>query len=386
MNSTDAAGSDQQLTTPPLLSFIIPVFNIEGYLASCLNSITRQPFGNIEIIAVDGASTDASGSILDEMSENESRLKVIHLDKPGPGRARNEGVKRARGDYIWFVDGDDLISDDCLTLIANHIIATSPDVLFIDHQAFYSNGNTEPGDGHELMARKTAPWFTLAEQPWVIQLGMASWKKIVRREFFVSADLKFLPDPPHEDVFVSCMLLMKAGRLSILNKVCYNYHKNRPGSAMATGDTKRHFRIFDAYGSVLDEVEKRVGIGDRAVTAEVQHAFFQRAIWHYTTILDTSSYIARNNRRDFFGRINSDYIRYCPAGYRRPTGLRGLKFFLIEKNAYQVYSALDPVNKLRLRIGGTRHRSPAIPAYSPVATAAAPSVSWRDDVVRRRVS
>jgi CDP-glycerol glycerophosphotransferase len=364
VNSTYTAGSDQQVTTPPLLSFIIPVFNIEGYLAGCLDSITRQAFGNIEIIAVDGASSDASGSILDEMSEKEPRLTVIHLDKPGPGRARNEGFKRARGDYVWFVDGDDLISADCLALIANRIEATPCDVLFINHQAFYSNGRTEPGDGHELMGWETAASFTLAEQPWVIDLGMASWKKIIRREFFVSADLEFLPDSPHEDIIVSCMLLMKASRLCVLNEVCYNYHKNRPGSAMATGDTKRHFRIFDAYETVLDEVEKRVGNGDRAVTVEIQHAFFQRAIWHYTTILDTGSYIARDDRRRFFGRIHSDYIRYRPAGYRRPTGLRGLKFFLIEKNAYPVYSVLGPVNKLRLRIGSTPGitRRPLLPA------------------------
>jgi len=344
--------SDQQGLSRPLLSIIIPVFNIERYLPDCLGSITRQTFGNIEIIAVDGASTDTSGSILDVISQKEPRLTVIHLDKPGPGRARNEGLKSARGDYIWFVDGDDRISIDCLSLIANCIESNCPDVLFIDHEAFYSNGKSERGDGHELIGRKTAAFFTLAEQPWVIDFGMASWKKIIRREFLLSTGLAFPPDPPHEDIAVSCLLLLEARRLSILDEVCYNYYKNRPGSATSSGDPRRHFRIFQSYETVLDEVGKRVDNGESAITVEVQHTFFQRAIWHYTTILDTSGYIAPNDHREFFDKIHFDYVHYVPRGYQRPGGFRGLKFFLIEKNAYRLYSILGPVNKLRLRIEG----------------------------------
>lgn len=356
MGNPGADSGGPQRVRPPLLSIIIPVFDIEDYLADCLDSITQQAFRNIEIIAVDGASSDASGSILDEMSKKESRLTVVHLDKPGPGRARNEGVKYAKGEYIWFVDGDDHIAADCLTLIANRIDATRPDVLFIDYEAFYSNGNTEAGDDHDLMARKTAAYFTLAEQPWVIDFGMTSWKKIIRREFFLSTHLMFPSDPPHEDISVSCGLLMEASRLSILSKVCYNYYKKRPGSAMWTGDTRRHFRIFDSYEVVLEEVNKRADNQDPTITIKVRHAFFQRAIWHYTTILDTGGLIGRGDRREFFEKIHRDYTKYVPAGYRPPSGFRGLKFFLIEKDAYRTYSILSPVNKLRLRI----ERTPSI--------------------------
>ena len=182
-------GSLTQITRgdmKPLISIVIPVHNIEGFLPECLDSITEQSFRDIEIIAVDGASDDGSGKLMDEIAECESRLVVIHIDEAGPGRARNEGVKQACGEYVWFVDGDDTIPAGCVGAVADRIKVTHPDVLFIDYEASYPNGRSEPGHGHDLMSRQTAECFTLSEQPWVIGLSMASWNKIIRREFFIA--------------------------------------------------------------------------------------------------------------------------------------------------------------------------------------------------------
>jgi CDP-glycerol glycerophosphotransferase len=349
--SSDDGPQHEQDQPPPLISVIIPVYNVESYLAACLSSITKQVFKDIEIIAVDGASEDASCKILDEMAKREPRLTVIRLDGPGPGKARNTGVTRARGEYIWFVDGDDVISADCLAVIAGHIEAARPDVLFVDYEALHPGGKSEAGHGHSLLGRKTPAHFTLAEQPWATELSMASWDKVIRREFFLSAAAAFSLEPPHEDVPVSCLLLMEASRLSILNHVCYRYRESRAGSATTSGSTDRHFNIFHAYETVLDEVRKRASNGDVAITEKVQNAFFNRAIWHYTTTLGTAGYIARGDRRKFFAMMNWHYLHYAPPGYRRPGGFRGFKFLLIEKDAYRLYSILEPVNEFRVKMG-----------------------------------
>jgi CDP-glycerol glycerophosphotransferase len=341
----------------PLISIVIPVFDVEKYLIECLDSITQQTYGNIEIIAVDGASTDASGSILEDRMGKEPRLKVLHEGNIGPGAARNIGVKCATGDYIWFVDGDDIVSSGCLSAIANHVEATSPDVLLVDYEALYSNGKCGPGFGHELMARQAAKCFTLAEQPWAIDFSMASWNKVVRRNFFHSASVSFSSDWPHEDVPVSCLLLLEASRLSILNHVCYRHRQDRFGSAMLSGPARRHFNIFDAYETVFREVERRISDNGLVMTQGICQTLFERAIWHYTTIFDTvglgvsplgsNRLIARQDRREYFTRMHRDYLRYVPAGYRHPSGARGLKFRFIAGNDYWTYSILDPVNKLR---------------------------------------
>ena len=342
----------------PLISLVIPVYNLEDHLSSCLDSITRQKYDDIEVVVVDGKSNDKSGDILDKRSSDDHRLTVIYADRIGPGRARNMGAEHSMGEYIWFVDGDDVVSDDCLTAIADRLELTRPDVLFLGHEELQSDGNVRPGPGHALMARETELCFTLAEEPWVTEFSMASWNKIIRRDFFLSRPVLFLRDWPHEDVPVTCMLLLDASRLSMLNQICYRKTEDRAGSAMAEAG-RRHFRILDSYRIVLDEVERRVKNGDPAITETVRLALFHRAIWHYTTIFDrsrrdasslsTGGYIAASDRPEFFRGMHDHFLQYAPPTYEHPGGFRGIKFRLIKKNAHGTYSILDPLNKLRIK-------------------------------------
>jgi CDP-glycerol glycerophosphotransferase len=338
---------DAEDRPPPLISLIIPVYNVADYLTECLDSITRQAFENVEIIAVDGASEDASRKILDDRCQTEPRLTVVHAGKIGPGRARNEGIKQAKGEYIWFVDGDDVVPDGSLAAIADRIDAVRPDMLFIDHEDIYPDGRFEPGSGHDLLGKETAECFTLAERPWVLDLSMASWKRIIRREFFNSTHINFPAEYPHEDIPVSCLLLMEARRLSILNRVCYRYRKHRAGSASDTGPSDRHFNIFHSYGLVLDQAGKRVGDSD--LGEGVQRALFNRAIWHYTNIFDTGGWVTREDRRKFFEQMYWHFVHYVPAGYRYVGGPRGVKYRLIAANAYRSYTLMGRLNGLRLK-------------------------------------
>lgn len=91
----------------PSLSVVIPTFNVEKYLAKCVESVCRQTLEDMEIIIVDDGSTDSSGRIADELARSDSRIKVIHQDNGGLGPARNAGIDAAAGDYVGFVDSDD---------------------------------------------------------------------------------------------------------------------------------------------------------------------------------------------------------------------------------------------------------------------------------------
>src|SRR6202042_1747007 len=154
-------------------------------------------------------------------------------------------------------------------------------------------------------------------------------------EFYLSAKVNFWPDPPHEDIPVSCALLMEASRLSLLNQVCYSYTKYRAGAAMGRGWPRPHFNIFAPYEAVLKQAAEKADRGDPRVTEEVRHAFFQRAIWHYTNIFDAGSsgnepfrsgrLIASEDRREFFSRMHQFYVDFVPPGYQRPPGVRGIK-------------------------------------------------------------
>jgi len=98
----------------PLLSVIVPVYNVEAYVARCVESILNQTYKNLEVILVDDGATDASGAICDTFAAQDPRVRVIHKENGGLSSARNAGLETATGEYITFVDSDDWIEGDAL--------------------------------------------------------------------------------------------------------------------------------------------------------------------------------------------------------------------------------------------------------------------------------
>jgi CDP-glycerol glycerophosphotransferase len=338
----------------------MPIYNVGPYLSDCLTSIMSQSFVNIEVIGVDGASTDNSVEILKGKSTEDPRLRVVLLEEQvGPGRARNAGLERARGEYIWFVDADDIVASGSLEVIADRLARVNPDVLYVDFDHLSLKGELKPGPGRDLLAAAPDGCFRLVDQPWLADLTMASWARIVRREFYLSTGVAFARGI-HEDIPVSCAMLLSACQISALSRVCYHYRK-RDGSFMSE-TTRKHFDIFDSYRNVLDLVEKLAANGDPRMNSRVRVALFERAIWHYTTILDTGGMgigrvgsgglIRRRERCEFFEEICQDFAQYKPPDYCSDShsrwSARGVKFRLIEKNVYWLYALLEPFNKIRM--------------------------------------
>ncbi len=112
----------------PLISVIIPVYNVEKYLHKCVDSVLAQTYTNLEIILVDDGSTDASGQICDEYVAKESRIKVIHKPNGGVSSARNAGLEIAQGQYIGFVDGDDYIELSMYQILLDSILQNHSEI------------------------------------------------------------------------------------------------------------------------------------------------------------------------------------------------------------------------------------------------------------------
>ena len=324
----------------PTISVIIPVYAVEEYLGSCLDSILGQAPDGLEVVAVDDASPDDCGRILDARAKEDPRLRVLHLaGNAGPGSARNAGLAEASGEYVWFVDADDMLAGGALAAVAATLGQDRPDVLLIGHEDLFPDGSTRPGPGAALLRAAPAGVFTLAEQPQLIQLTMTSWSKVIRRGFLMDLGMTF-PEGIHEDVPLTCAMLLGARRIGALARVCYRYRRARPGAFMAARSSGQT-RILSSY----ERVFALAAAADPAPAPQVQAALFERAIWHYTTVLPL---VPRAERRRYFRRMHEDFVRHRPAGYQRPRGARGVKFALVERNAYWTYSALEPVNQLRV--------------------------------------
>ena len=123
------------------ISVIVPVYNIEGYLGKCIDSIIAQTYKDLEIILVDDGSSDHCGAICDEYAKKDNRIKVIHKPNGGLSDARNHGIEAATGRYLGFVDGDDWIEEDMYEHIAANIEKYSPDCVIT--QFYYSYPDKE---------------------------------------------------------------------------------------------------------------------------------------------------------------------------------------------------------------------------------------------------
>ena len=125
----------------PLVSVIVPIYNVEEYLSKCIESIINQTLSNIEIILVNDGSTDSSGVIADNYAKKDSRIKVIHKKNGGQGSARNTGIELATGEYIGFVDSDDWIDLDMYDKLYNAAINNKATVAICNRKVLDENDN-----------------------------------------------------------------------------------------------------------------------------------------------------------------------------------------------------------------------------------------------------
>ncbi|HEY2949976.1 MAG TPA: bifunctional glycosyltransferase family 2 protein/CDP-glycerol:glycerophosphate glycerophosphotransferase [Micromonosporaceae bacterium] len=316
-----------------LLSIVLPVYRVEGYLRECLDSILGQSFTDVEVIAVDDRSPDHSGEILAEYAARDPRLTVVSLtENVGLGRARNAGLDRATGEYVWFVDSDDWLARGALAAVARRLEATDADVLIFDHTRAQWDGRLDPSSSGPLLA--AAPdVFTLRGWPAAIDILHVAWNKVVRRELLTRFAFRF-ESGWYEDVSFTYPVLAAAGRIAVLPRVCVYYRQRRVGSITRTvGD--RHFEIFPHWQRVFGLVDDwGLDLG------ELRPLLFRRMIWHYLTVLGNSERVHYGSRGRFFARAAEDYRRYLPAGgYPVPAGPDGVKQRLLARGRYHMFEA-----------------------------------------------
>ena len=124
------------------LSIVIPVFNVEATLARCIDSVLGQSFGDYELILVDDGSPDNSGIVCDQYSEKDDRIKVIHQKNGGLSSARNAGISISQGDYITFIDSDDFIGENTLSILMSRL-AAHPEYDILEYPVVWHQGGKD---------------------------------------------------------------------------------------------------------------------------------------------------------------------------------------------------------------------------------------------------
>jgi len=212
-----------------VLSVVIPVYNADKYLASCIESILAEGLYGLEIILVDDGSTDASFEICKRYSEKYENTRVIHKNNEGPGIARNIGISMATGQYILFVDADDEIKQGSGAFINQVIQEENFDICFLGAERFYIDGRSgNLGDsvyktGFINKDRKEIMQY-LASRP---KFPGSACTKIFRTEFLEEHQISFPCDHMHaEDLEFVADAILAADKFTAIDEVVYRYRQS----------------------------------------------------------------------------------------------------------------------------------------------------------------
>ncbi|MEV5429583.1 bifunctional glycosyltransferase family 2 protein/CDP-glycerol:glycerophosphate glycerophosphotransferase [Streptomyces sp. NPDC052701] len=303
----------------PRFSIIIPCFKVQGFLRECLDSVLEQSFRDIEVIAVDDRSPDGCGAILDAYAARDERLRVLHLtENVGLGRARNAGMPHATGDYLFFLDSDDTLTPGALRAMADRLEeAGDPDVLVFDYARTYWWGGTRRNVLAHVLTGARDGTFTAAERPEVLDLLMVVWNKVYRRDFVEREGFTF-PPGYYEDTPWTFPVLLSAGRIAALDRICLYYRQRRRGSILST-TSRKHFDVHEQYERVFAFVDSRPEL---AGWRPLLHAKMGE---HCLDILAKPDRLPPSDRGEFFRRTAELFRRHRPEGAEVPAGLRVLE-------------------------------------------------------------
>ena len=184
----------------PLISIIVPIYNVSKYLDRCMDTILNQTYKNLEIIMVDDESPDDCGKKCDEYAKKDDRIVVIHKKNAGLGMARNSGLEIAKGQYVGFIDSDDYVSKDMFEKLYETLKENNADTCFGRYYDVDSNGNAREAkeyykrdlyQGNQVKELILGMIGSLPEDPGDVEIGMSVWKGLYSMELINKYNLKF---------------------------------------------------------------------------------------------------------------------------------------------------------------------------------------------------
>ena len=230
----------------PLISVIIPIYNVENYLARCLDSVVNQTYPNLEIILVNDGTPDGSVAIAEAYQEKDKRIKLLHQENAGLSEARNTGIAAATGDYIAFLDSDDWLELDAYEYLLQLLVAYDADISIGGIRRTESVvSETSSENQVELLTQKeyAKRYFKIGSQ----EIHYYVWNKLYRRDVVIG--VKQPKGLYAEDVPSTFMYILNTSKVVISDKVIYNYFVNLDG--LSAKFSNRHFDVLKGWDMVV---------------------------------------------------------------------------------------------------------------------------------------
>lgn len=238
-----------------LISVIIPVYNVEQYLARCMESVINQTYKNLEIILVNDGSTDNSGKMCDEYAGKDSRIKVIHKENGGASTARNVGLSIAQGEYIGFVDSDDWIERDMYEYLLRILHDTSSDIS----ACYFDRVGSMKEQKRIVLSSEDLKVLRHGEiEPFFYRLNgepsfYAVWNCLFKKS--IALRTRFLEGKITEDLYYIFQTYNYAEKIVVSNMIKYHYFVNPFGVTRSRLSVK-DFDLLNIWDKIIEETKQ----------------------------------------------------------------------------------------------------------------------------------
>lgn len=282
----------------PLISVIVPVYNVEKYLRKCVDSIINQTYKNIEILLIDDGSTDASGTICDDYSQRYANVTAYHKQNGGLSSARNYGIERAKGELIGLVDSDDYIHEEMYDRLYTLLVENDADLSECKLTDVYNGKVHSSNNKIEVLIVNSETAIDYALKAEIA--SVAAVDKLYRRSLF--DNVRYPEGKTIEDGYVIVDILSACSKIVISTEQLY-YYVHRKGSITTNAFSKKNLDAIDTY-------EKNYNIIKNKYPAILDTARM-RLCWAYFYVLDKIIYDKTTENRD----IKKDVIKYLRGNY-----------------------------------------------------------------------
>ncbi|MBW8348411.1 glycosyltransferase [Bacillus sp. IITD106] len=261
----------------PLISIIVPVYNVQSYLPRCIDSVLEQTFSEYELILINDGSTDDSGNICDEYTKKDSRILVIHKENGGVSSARNVGIDAANGQYIGFIDSDDFIHQKMYEILFLTAKKHSSDIVVCDflkvRNENVSLNNTDYNIKHFTNTQALNELYTnnyRDAEKWVFL-----WNKLFKKDLF--ANVKFPEGKIYEDELVAHKILYGSKILTHV-EIPFYYYFQRADSYIGSQFSRKK---FDRIYALSDRIHFFKEINQQSLHDKALKHFIDVFFWYY---------------------------------------------------------------------------------------------------------
>lgn len=300
----------------PKVSIVVTVYNAEKYICRCIDSILNQTYKNFEVILVDDGSSDNSLEILKGYALKDIRLKVISQKNSGPSSARNKGILAARGEYLTFIDIDDYIHKDYLSVLYNEI-KKGLDLVFIGYTDISRYGVVDLNDFYneniELNKKRVIENIFKG-------VGGTLWSKIFRRDIILKNEILLNREiHMYEDQLFVLQYVLIAERFSALNSNGYNYNRLNENSLSSKLSIKYYpslIKYIDELEKILDKYSSDKALNQSVFNKKLESIYYSLMLKIYSDKscsskerLESIRFLSKDKKLETLDKLESDLVK-----------------------------------------------------------------------------